>query len=203
MFAHFSVHRVSGLLGGLKPKLPILLYCTRCQTPLASEVNFLRGLKAAEGGRKLQEPSCWPWKIASEARADSKHQCTAARAAQQPIKDYYRRHGGKVEGKERDLIKSILVRSPTTTKASHHGIKGRKDYQDHSSMILYRANKKFANLSCQSLIRAHFGPKSKQLGAILQLILMEERESSKLDLSGCYIIIHTSLLEARRERRSS
>ena len=31
-----------GLLGGLKPKLPILLYCTRCQTPLASEVNFLQ-----------------------------------------------------------------------------------------------------------------------------------------------------------------
>ena len=139
MFAHFSVHRGSGLLGGLKPKLPILLYCTRCQTPLASEVNFLRGLQAAEGGRKLQEPSCWPWKIASEARADSKHYTAhfTARTAQQPIKDYYRRHGGKVEGKElRDLIKSILVRSPTTTKASHHhGIKGSKKGLSRSAFI--------------------------------------------------------------------
>ena len=78
LYVSFHCAKAKGLLGGLKPKLPILLYCTRCQTPLASEVNFLLeprlcSLLKGEGSCRSHSPPYHRGKqqVRLKARVDS------------------------------------------------------------------------------------------------------------------------------------
>ena len=137
---YFSFHcaKAKGLLGGLKPKLPILLYCTRCQTPLASEVNFLLeprlcSLLKGEGSCRSHSPPYHRGKqqVRLKARVDSVAPPSRAKPRQAVANQRLLpaaaplpcapRHRRKVGGKERDLIKSILTRSLTNNNESASG----------------------------------------------------------------------------------